>query len=60
MTIDIDQPDIVWDEIEKRYSAYLTLQKVRHWLGFFQNIEDAQKARTQQAFLFIQEFKNYQ
>lgn len=55
-----EQPDIVWDEIKKRFKAYLFMHGQRQFLGYFQNPEDAAMARKQSAHLYIQEFANYQ
>ena len=56
MTIDIDQPDIIWDEIEKKYRAYLFMNGRHQFLGYFQSFDDACMARTQSAWCFVEEF----
>jgi hypothetical protein len=52
--------DIVWDEIKKRFKAYLFMDGERKFLGYFQTPEDAAMGRRQQAYLYIQEFLNHQ
>ena len=56
----MNEPDIVWDEIKKRFRAYLLMDGERRFLGYFQSLEDAATSRRQQAYLYIQEFLNHQ
>jgi hypothetical protein len=56
----MNDSDIVWDEIKKRYRAYLFMDGEQKFLGYFQTPEDAAMGRRQQAYLYIQEFLNYQ
>ena len=52
--------DIVWDEIKKRFKAYLFMDGELKFLCYFQTPEDAAMGRRQQAYLYIQEFLNHQ
>jgi hypothetical protein len=54
------ESSIVWDEIKKRFRAYLLIDGERRFLGYFQSLEDAATSRRQQAYLYIQEFLNHQ
>lgn len=54
------ESSIVWDEIKKRFRAYLLIDGERRFLGYFQSLEDAETSRRQQAYLYIQEFLNHQ
>jgi hypothetical protein len=56
------QPQAMNDshEIKKRYRAYLFMDGEQKFLGYFQTPEDAAMGRRQQAYLYIQEFLNYQ
>jgi hypothetical protein len=53
-----DKPAIVWDEIQKRFKAYLNIEGQRSLLGSFQSVEDAAMARTQAAWLYVEQFAN--
>jgi len=56
----MSESNFVWDEIKKRYRAYLQINGERRFLGYFQSLEDAATSRRQQAYLYIQEFLNHQ
>jgi hypothetical protein len=56
----MNESNIVWDEIKKRFRAYLHINGERRFLGYFQSLEDAAISRRQQAYLYVQEFLNYQ
>jgi hypothetical protein len=55
---DNDQPIIVWDEIEKRFKAFLTMNSRHVYLGSFQSLDDAAMARTSAAWLYVEQFAN--
>lgn len=54
-----EEPNIVWDQVKKRFRAYLTMHGERTLLGYFQSPEDAAIARTQSAQHYIQCFLNH-
>ena len=54
-----DYPNIVWDEVHKRFRAYLTMRGDRTLLGYFQSPEDAAMARRQAAQDYVQSFVNH-
>jgi hypothetical protein len=56
MSVKDDLPDIVWNEINKRFDAYLLMDGRRSHLGSFQTLEDAAMARTQAAWLYVEQF----
>ena len=51
-----DFHDIVWNEINRRFDAYLLMNGKRSHLGSFQTLEDAAMARTQAAWLYVEQF----
>lgn len=51
-----EQPDIVWDQVKKRFRAYLTQHGKRQFLGYFQTPEDAAMARKQSAHIHVDSF----
>jgi len=56
MSVKDHLPDIVWNEINKRFDAYLLMDGRRSHLGSFQTPEDAAMARTQAAWLYVEQF----
>ena len=52
----MNDADIVWDEIEGRYRAYLFMYGERRFLGSYQTPEDAAIGRQHNAYLYVQEF----
>ena len=54
-----EQPNIIWDEVKKRFKAYLTMNGERTLLGHFHSPEDAAMARTQSAQHYVQSFVNH-
>jgi hypothetical protein len=56
MTDNTDNQVIVWDEIQKRFRAYLTVDGRHSCLGSFRTVDDAAMARTQAAWLYIEQF----
>jgi len=51
-----DCPDIAWDQIKKRFKAYLLMHGDYQFLGYFQTPQDAYQARTASAWLHVQDF----
>jgi hypothetical protein len=53
-----EQPNIAWDEIKKRFNAFLTMNGRRVYLGSFRSVDDAAMSRTSAAWLYIEQFAN--
>jgi hypothetical protein len=56
MSVKNDPSNIVWNEIDRRFDAYLLMNGRRSHLGSFQTPEDAAMARTQAAWLYVEQF----
>jgi hypothetical protein len=53
MLYSIDNPDIVWDPIKKRFNAHLLMDGDHVYIGSFRSVEDAAQARTSSAWAFV-------
>jgi hypothetical protein len=55
----IEQHDISWNPIKKKFDAYLSMNREYVHLGSFQSVEDAAQSRTASAWSFVNLFANY-